>query len=69
MGKQSKTRIAEHRNYIRRNTSVLSVISEHKLEFGHEFDSEQSKDSRRGTLSEEKINLKDALYQEINKQH
>jgi len=27
--------IAEH---IRRNTSVRSVISEHKLEFGHDFD-------------------------------
>jgi len=32
-----KTRISEHRNYIRRNTTQTSVITEHRLEYCHDF--------------------------------
>jgi len=42
-GRQLKTRIAEYKNHIRRNTSVRSVISEHKLALGHDFDWENVK--------------------------
>jgi len=33
-----KTRIDEHRSHIRRNTNQNSVITEHRLEFSHDFD-------------------------------
>ncbi|XP_018365761.1 PREDICTED: uncharacterized protein LOC108762979 [Trachymyrmex cornetzi] len=33
-----KTRIAEHRNHINWNSTQRSVITEHRLEFSHEFD-------------------------------
>jgi len=33
-----KTRIDEHRSHIRRNTNQSSVITEHRLEFSHDFD-------------------------------
>jgi hypothetical protein len=36
--RQLKTRITEHRNHIRRNTTNLSVITEHRLDFNHDFD-------------------------------
>jgi len=36
--KQLKTSISEHRNYINRNTKSQSVITQHKLQFEHEFD-------------------------------
>jgi len=32
------TRISEHRNHIRRNSLQTSVITDHHLEFNHEFD-------------------------------
>jgi len=32
------TRIGEHRNHIRRNSPQSSVITDHRLEFNHEFD-------------------------------
>jgi len=32
-----KTRIEEHRSHIRRNTSQSSVITEHRVKFGHDF--------------------------------
>jgi len=32
------TRINEHRSHIRRNSTQLSVITDHKLKSGHEFD-------------------------------
>ena len=35
-----KTRIAEHRNHIRWNTTTHSVITDHRLEENHEFDLE-----------------------------
>jgi len=34
-GRQLKTRMTEHRNHIKRNTNTPSVITEHKLEYGH----------------------------------
>ena len=37
-GRKLKTRIAEHRNHINWNTSIHSVITEHRLECNHEFD-------------------------------
>ena len=37
-GRQLNTRIKEHRNHINRNTSTKSVITEHKINFQHEFD-------------------------------
>jgi len=30
-------RITEHRNHIKRNTNTPSVITEHKVEDGHDF--------------------------------
>jgi len=33
-----KQRIDEHRSHIRRDTSQTSVITEHRLEFSHDFD-------------------------------
>jgi len=33
-----KSRIEEHRNHIRRNTSQISVITEHCLKHSHDFD-------------------------------
>ena len=36
-GRQLKTRITEHRNLIRHNTSVRSVIMEHRLQYDHDF--------------------------------
>ncbi|KYQ57494.1 hypothetical protein ALC60_03456 [Trachymyrmex zeteki] len=38
MSRCLKTRINEHRNYINRNTTQLSVITQHRLESSHEFD-------------------------------
>jgi len=35
--RQLKKRISEHRNHIRKNTSQLSVITNHKLEFDNDF--------------------------------
>jgi len=32
------TRISEHRNHIKRNSPQTSVITDHRLEFNHEFD-------------------------------
>ena len=37
MGRQMKTRITEHCNHIRHNTSVRSVITEHRLQYDHDF--------------------------------
>lgn len=37
--RQLKTRISEHRNlHIHRNTTTQSVITEHRINFYHEFD-------------------------------
>lgn len=36
--RQLKTRITEHRNHIHRNISTHSVITDHRLQFNHEFD-------------------------------
>ena len=36
-GRKLKTRIAEHRNHIRHNTSARSVITEHRRQLDHEF--------------------------------
>jgi len=38
---QLKTRISEHKNHISRNTSTHSVITEHRLQFKHDFDWEE----------------------------
>jgi len=40
-GRQLKTRISEHKNHINRNTSALSVITEHRLHKNHDFDWER----------------------------
>jgi len=39
--RQLKKRISKHRNHIRRNTSQLSVLTNHRLEFGHNFNWEE----------------------------
>jgi len=36
-GRTLKTRISEHRNHINRNTTSQSVITEHRINFSHEF--------------------------------
>jgi len=33
-----KTRIAEHKNHINRNTTAHSVITDHRISSSHEFD-------------------------------
>ena len=35
--RQLKIRITKHRNHIRHNTSVRSVITEHRLHYDHDF--------------------------------
>jgi len=35
--KQLKTRITEHRNHINRNTIIPSVITNHRIDYNHEF--------------------------------
>lgn len=37
-GRQLKTRISEHRNDIRRNDDNISVITDHRINFKHDFD-------------------------------
>jgi len=39
--RQLKMRIYEYKNYISRNTSTHSVITEHRLQFKHDFDWEE----------------------------
>jgi len=36
-GRQLKTRISEHKNHIKRNTTINSVVTNHRLQFGHDF--------------------------------
>ncbi|KYN29879.1 hypothetical protein ALC57_00670, partial [Trachymyrmex cornetzi] len=36
-GRQLKTRITEHRNHIKYNASTRSVITEHRLQYEHDF--------------------------------
>ncbi|KAM0737155.1 hypothetical protein ACS0PU_000248 [Formica fusca] len=36
--RQLNTRITEHKNHIRRNASNHSVITEHRINFNHNFD-------------------------------
>ena len=36
-GRQLRTRIAEHRNNIKYKTSNRSVITDHRIDFGHDF--------------------------------
>ena len=36
-GRQLKTRIAEHRKHINWNTTIRSVITEHKMQTPHDF--------------------------------
>jgi len=33
-----KTRISEHKNHIHRNTTTHSIITEHRLNFSHDFE-------------------------------
>ena len=42
-GRKLKTRAAEHRNHIRRNTNSHSAITEHRLNYNHDFDWENIK--------------------------
>jgi len=37
-GRTLKTRISEHWNHINRNTTTQFIITEHRLNFSHEFD-------------------------------
>jgi len=40
--RQLKTRISEYKNHILKNTSTHSVITEHRLQFNHDFDWEKT---------------------------
>ncbi|EZA56075.1 hypothetical protein X777_03920 [Ooceraea biroi] len=42
-GRQVHTRIAEHRNNFKKTSTELSVLSEHRLQFNHDFDWENIK--------------------------
>lgn len=37
-GRRLKTRVSEHRSHINRNTNSQSVITEHRINFEHDFD-------------------------------
>ena len=56
-----KTRIAEYRNHIRYNTSV---ITEHRRQLDHEVPMGRSRDFERGALLPETFGFRDAQYQE-----
>jgi len=43
MLRQLKTRILEHHYHISRNTIIQPVITEHRLQFNHDFDWEDIK--------------------------
>jgi len=43
MSRQLKTKISEHRNHINKNIITQSVITEHRLQFNHDFDWEDVK--------------------------
>jgi len=43
MSRQLKTRISEHHNHISMNTTIQSVITEHRLQFNHDIDWEDVK--------------------------
>lgn len=43
-GRQLNTRMPEHWNHIRRNTSHISVITDHRFEFNHDFDWDEMKE-------------------------
>ena len=62
-GRKLKTRIAEHRNHIRYNTSARSVITEHRRQLDHEFKWDEveildEEPSYRKRLVSEMINIK-----------
>ena len=62
-GRKLKTRIAEHRNHIRHNTSARSVITEHRRQLDHEFKWDEveildEEPSYRRRLVSEMINIK-----------
>ncbi|KYM96621.1 hypothetical protein ALC62_12713, partial [Cyphomyrmex costatus] len=54
-----KTRITEHRNHINWNTQQKSVITEHRLNFSHEFDWDNVE------ILDEEINLNKRLISEM----
>jgi len=37
-GRLLKTRVSEHQNHIRRNTSTTSIITDHRMHSNHDFD-------------------------------
>jgi hypothetical protein len=37
-GRQIKTRVSEHKNHIRRNNPTPSVITDHRMQYNHDFD-------------------------------
>jgi len=53
------TRISEHRNHIRKSSPQASVITDHRLEFNHEFDWDNAE------LLDEEINYNKRLISEI----
>ena len=62
-GRKLKTRIAEHRNHIKYNTSARSVITEHRRQLDHEFKWEEveildEEPSYRRRLVSEMINIR-----------
>jgi len=63
MCRQLKTRISIHKNHIQKNTSIYSVITEHRLHFNHDFNWEnvENLDVKRNfnnRLISEMINIK-----------
>jgi len=42
-GRQLKTRITEHKNHTNKNINTHSVIIEHRIEYGHDFNWEEIK--------------------------
>lgn len=63
MGRQLQIRINEHRNHIRRNTSNHSVITDHRLEFNHDFKWDDIKILDNEPLFKQTPDLRDVVYQ------
>jgi len=55
--RQLETRIVEHKNHIKRNTSTHSVITDHRIIFDHDFDWDNV-DFECGKEFEQKIDLR-----------
>lgn len=60
--RQLHIRINEHRSHIRRNTNTQSVITNHRINFDHDFDWENVKILDQEPFFEQKINFRNVIH-------